>query len=279
LFVVEPFKAPFDCPDRLRLMYCPQAVLAGDNPAYVLRHKQASSMGQALTCMRDGSAGGCVSAGNTGGLVMLASHLVGIKPGVTRPALCTAVPTQTGASWLLDLGGMLAPDADRLVEYAYLGASEARRVLNRRVSVALLNVGQEAEKGPAVLREAAQRLKTAADFEYVGFVEPEGLFAGVADVVVCDGLMGNMVLKSAEAAAATVLTVVKAQFMASPWRRLLAWLCRGLFRQVRSQLHPAGLNGAVLLGLNGIVVKSHGGADKEAFLAALNVAYRAIRSN
>ncbi|HEY6527658.1 MAG TPA: phosphate acyltransferase [Cellvibrionaceae bacterium] len=279
LFVVEPFTAPSDCPDRLCLVYCQQAVLADDNPVYALRHKQASSMGQALTYVRDGLAGGCVSAGNTGSLVMLASHLVGIKPGVTRPALCTAVPTQTGASWLLDLGGVLSPDADRLAEYAYLGASEARRVLKRRISVALLNVGQEAEKGPQVLREAAQRLKSANDFDYIGFVEPAGLFAGAADVVVCDGLMGNMVLKSAEAAAATVLTVVKNEFMTSLWRRTLAWLCRGLFREIRSQLHPAGLNGALLLGLNGIVVKSHGGADKEAFLAALNIAYRAISSN
>lgn len=279
LFVVETFVAPFKCPERLCLVVCPLAVLPGDNPVQVLRHKQASSMGQAIARVRDGGADACVSAGNTGGLVMLAAHLLGISAGVTRPVLCTAVPTASGATWLLDLGGVLAPDADRLVEYAHLGAQQARRVLKRPVSVALLNLGQEEEKGPAEVKAAAQRLKATSEINYLGFVEPAGLFSGVADVVVCEGLLGNMVLKSAEAAAATVLSVVRREFSASLWRRLLAWLCRGVFKKVRAQLHPARLNGALLLGVNGIVVKSHGGADQEAFLAALNLAYRAVGSD
>ncbi|HMW48174.1 MAG TPA: phosphate acyltransferase [Cellvibrionaceae bacterium] len=279
LFVVESFAAPFACPARLRLVMCPLAVLPADNPTQVLRHKQASSMGQALVQLRDGAAQACVSAGNTGGLVMLAAHLLGIRAGVTRPVLCTAVPTAIGATWLLDLGGVLAPDADRLVEYAHLGAQQARRVLKRPVTVALLNLGQEDEKGPLEVKAAAQRLKISSEFEYVGFVEPAGLFAGAADVVVCEGLVGNMVLKSAEAAAATVLSVVRREFSASPWRRLLALFCRGVFGRVRRQLHPARLNGALLLGVNGVVVKSHGGADQEGFLAALNLAYRAVRSD
>lgn len=279
LFVVESFVAPTSCPERLRLVAAPSAVLPGDNPALVLRHKQASSMGQALAHVRSGAAHACVSAGNTGGLVMLAAHLLGICQGVTRPVLCTAVPTATGATWLLDLGGVLAPDADRLVEYAHLGAQQARRVLGRAVTVALLNLGQEDEKGPPEVKAAAQRLKNCSEFQYLGFVEPAGLFAGAADVVVCEGLIGNMVLKSAEAAASTVLGALRREFTASPWRRLLAWLCRGVFGRVRAQLHPAHLNGALLLGVNGVVVKSHGGADQEAFLAALNLAYRAAGSN
>ncbi|MFO1369712.1 MAG: phosphate acyltransferase [Marinagarivorans sp.] len=279
LFVLESFLPPANCPEGLRLVACPSAVLPADNPAQVLRHKQASSMGQALAQVRDGVAQACVSAGNTGGLVMLAAHMLGMNQGVSRPVLCTAVPTAVGATWLLDLGGVLTPDADRLVEYAYLGAQQARQVLKRPVSVALLNLGQEDAKGLPEVKAAAQRLKSSSDFQYLGFVEPAGLFSGAADVVVCEGLLGNMVLKSAEAAAATVLNVVRREFSASPWRRLLAWLCRGVFARVRAQLHPARLNGAVLLGVNGIVVKSHGGADQEAFLAALNLAYRALGSD
>lgn len=276
-FVTEPDALPGIHLDRLRVLASPQAVLAEDSPAFVLRHKQSSSMGMALAAVREGAVQGCLSAGNTGGLVMLAAHILGITPGVTRPVLCTAVPTQKGACWLLDLGGILAPDADRLVEYAHLGASQAARVLKRKVSVALLNLGEEAEKGLPSVRDAAAQLAFSNDFEYVGFVEPAGLFAGAADVVVCDGLVGNMVLKSAEAAAATVLTILWIHFSASVWRRILAWFCRGIFRQIRRQLHPAGLNGALLLGVNGTVVKSHGGANQEAIVAALNTVLRAIR--
>lgn len=278
LFVIDSFVAPFACPTRLRLVVCPSAVLPADSPAQVLRHKRASSMGQGLVQLRDGCAQAFVSAGNTGGLVMLAAHLVGIRAGVTRPVLCTAVPTTAGTTWLLDLGGVLAPDAQRLVEYAHLGAEQAGRVLGRPVSVALLNIGQEDSKGLPEVKEAAQQLKVCSEFNYLGFVEPAGLFAGAADVVVCGGLVGNMVLKSAEAAAATVLNLVRREFSASPWRRLLAFLCSGVFRHIRKQLHPARLNGALLLGVNGVVVKSHGSADQEAFLAALNLAYRATGS-
>ncbi|MEY4587966.1 MAG: hypothetical protein RL497_42 [Pseudomonadota bacterium] len=275
-FVQEPFLAPSEPPQHLCLVLCQEAVLAQDSPAFVLRHKQASSMGQALAALRAGRVQACVTAGNTGGLVMLAAHILGMQPDVSRPVLCTPVPTQNGATWLLDLGGVLAPDAPRLLEYACLGAAEATRVLKRRVRVALLNLGQEAEKGPKVVREAADLLAAHSEFDYMGFVEPAGLFAGDADVVVCDGLMGNMVLKSAEAAAATVLNALRSQFAANPWRRLLAGLFQGVFRQARAQLHPSALNGARLLGVNGVVVKSHGGADKEAFLAALHAALRAV---
>lgn len=277
-FVTEPWVAPENLASRMCIITCPQAVLASDSPQLVVRRKRDSSMGQALAALRAGSVCACLSSGNTGGLVMLAAHILGMQAGVHRPVLCTRVPTQTGFTWVLDLGGVLMPDAQRLVEYAHLGAQQAARSLGRRVSVGLLNIGKEAHKGTEVVRQAAEYLAAKAEFEYVGFIEPAGLFAGKADVVVCDGLAGNLVLKSAEAAAATVLNILRSQFKANPWRLFLAWLCRGIFRQVHSQLHPAQLNGAQLLGVNGLVVKSHGSADQEALVAALTIVYRAAGS-
>jgi phosphate acyltransferase len=277
-YVADSFVAPTVIPARIRIVYCPQAVLPADSPQQVVRRKRDSSMGQALDALRSGAVSACLSSGNTGGLVMLAAHILGMQAGVHRPVLCTKIPTRTGSTWLLDLGGVLTPDAVRLLEYAHLGAQQAARSLRRRVRVGLLNIGREAHKGTDVVRQAAELLAVNTEFDYVGFIEPSGIFAGDADVVVCDGLSGNLVLKSAEAAAATVLSILRSQFKTNPWRLILAWLCEGVFRQVRDQLHPAQLNGAHLLGVNGLVVKSHGSADTEAFVAALTLVYRAAGS-
>lgn len=261
-----------DLPDalrpRLRVVSVTGFVEMDASPARALRRSRDSSMARALTDVAEGGSRAAVSAGNTGALMALSRTLLGTLPGIERPALMTAFPVAGGRAWVLDLGANVGVDAERLLEFAMLGSAAVEVLLGRPARVGLLNIGREPSKGPDVVREAARRLEQQAGLDYCGFVEGHDVFAGRADVVVCDGFAGNVLLKSAEGAIGMLLDE-----LADDARRPLRGL--GLRRSLAAlaeRFDPGRHNGASLLGINGIVVKSHAHADTAGLARAIELA-------
>lgn len=258
---------------RLALRDCSQVIAGDDRPSRVLRDKPDASMARAVERHAAGEFDGCVSAGNTGALLALGRRWLDTFPGIDRPALCTAAPTVDGHVWLLDMGANLECSDLHLYQFALMGHQLARLVDgNVSPRLALLNIGSEAGKGPVVVRKAAERLRADEALNFQGYIEGDGLFTGIVDVVVCDGFAGNLVLKASEGVARTFAGALGAELKAS-WRtRLGAALCLPVLRRFAARIDPGRYNGAPLLGLNGVVVKSHGGAGAREFAAAIHVA-------
>ena len=247
-------------------------IAMASSPAEALRHGRASSMAQALDRIAEGSADAVVSSGNTGALMALARYRLGTLPGIERPALMTEFPVVGGSAWVLDLGANIGVDAERLAEFAVLGSAAVGALLKRKPRVGLLNIGSEPNKGPDVVREAARRC-AATDIDLVGFVEGHDVFAGAADVVVCDGFAGNVLLKSAEGAIAMLLAEIEqagSRMFAGPGLRRLR-------TRMQRAYDPARHNGASLLGISGIVIKSHAHASVEGIAHAIGVAALEVR--
>ncbi|MFG6178217.1 phosphate acyltransferase PlsX [Halomonas sp. THAF12] len=236
-------------------------------PAQALRHGHDSSMAAMLECLARGEADAGVCAGNTGALLALSRRALGTVADVARPAISTAIPTaREGRCYLLDLGANVDVESSRLVDFALMGEVMARHVDGlERPRVALLNVGVEGTKGPASVQQADRMLCRLPGINYVGFIEGDGIFAGEADVVVCDGFVGNAVLKASEGLARMLVRRVQATFEAHWTSRLVGVLARPALARLRRELDPVRYNGASLLGLGGIVIKSHGGADATGF--------------
>ncbi|MGO2132226.1 MAG: phosphate acyltransferase PlsX [Halomonas sp.] len=256
------------------------AVLAdSQQPAWALRHGGDTSMARMLACVASGKAAAGVSAGNTGALMALARHTLGTVAGITRPAISTAIPTcNEGRCYLLDLGANVDVGPGRLVEFARMGDAMARHVDGlQRPRVALLNVGVEGTKGSPTVKEADRRLRELVDIHYIGYVEGDGIFSGAADVVVCDGFTGNAVLKASEGLAKMLVARVQATFEAHWSSRLVGLLARPALMRLRDELDPVRYNGASLLGIRGIVVKSHGSADAAGFHYAVARAAQEVR--
>lgn len=260
--------------DRLERVHCAEALAMDASPAEVLRRGRDSSMARSLEFAVRKSVDAVVSAGNTGALMMLARSRLGMLPGIERPALMTEFPVRGGSTRVLDLGANVGVDAARLVEFALLGNAAAASMLERRPRVALLNIGSEPGKGPDVVREAA-RLCAEQDLDFQGFVEGHAVFEGGVDVVVCDGFAGNVLLKSAEGAIAMLLDQIDQA--AGRWGtgpRL-----RGLRKRLHRAFEPSGHNGASLLGVDGIVIKSHAHASVSGLVHAIGVATAEVRNN
>ncbi|MCK2182670.1 phosphate acyltransferase PlsX [Halomonas getboli] len=236
-------------------------------PAQALRHGRDSSMAAMLTCLARGEVEAGVSAGNTGALMALSRRELGTVAGVARPAISTAIPTdREGRCYLLDLGANVDVDARRLLDFALMGEIMARHVDGlEQPRVALLNVGVEGTKGPSSVQQADRMLRRVRGMRYIGFIEGDGIFAGEADVVVCDGFVGNAVLKASEGLAKMLVRRVQATFEAHWTSRLVGALARPALARLRRELDPVRYNGASLLGLDGIVIKSHGSADAAGF--------------
>ncbi|WP_110687475.1 phosphate acyltransferase PlsX [Salinicola aestuarinus] len=265
---------------RVQLVDSPRVILQSTPPMEALENPASTSMLSMLESVRDGRVAAGVSCGNTGALMALARRELGSVPGVSRPAISTAVPTRDGGRcYLLDLGASVDVHARHLVDFAYMGALMASAVDGiERPKVALLNIGVEAGKGVARVREADADLRARDDctFEYVGYCEGDTIFSGDADVVVCDGFVGNAVLKASEGVAKMLLKRLQSTFEAH-WRtRLLSVLARPALKRLKSQLDPVRYNGASLLGLNHIVVKSHGNAGERSFAFAIERAMREV---
>ena len=264
---------------RLSVRHASQRVEMGDPPSQVLRSKRDSSMRVALDLVREGEADACVSAGNTGALMATARFVLKTLPGIDRPAIVSALPTTTGHTHVLDLGANVEATSRHLFEFAVMGSELASAVDDvERPSVGLLNVGQEDIKGSEPVKEAA-RLLAESDLHYIGFVEGDDIYRGTADVVVCDGFVGNVALKSSEGVARMISDLIRGEFERSSASRLMGLLARPVLRRLAARLDPRSYNGASFLGLRGIVIKSHGSADVVAFKRAILEAVAEIRKN
>ena len=266
-------------PARLSIVPASETITMDEKPAAALRGKPDSSMRVALELLRDGKVQACVSAGNTGALMALSRHVLKTLPGIDRPAMVAAIPTQTGYCQLLDLGANVDCTAEHLFQFSVMGSVAAEALGVARPRVALLNIGTEDIKGNQQVKLAAALLQQARGLNYIGFVEGDGLYRGEADVVVCDGFVGNILLKSSEGLATMIATRIESLFRQSLVSRLVGVLALPLMRRLQADLAPARHNGASFLGLQGIVVKSHGSAGVEGFQSAIARAVIEIQEN
>jgi len=257
------------------LRHAEDVVTADSKPSAAIRTGRRSSMRLAIDAVEAGEAVCAVSAGNTGALMAIAKIVLKTLPGIDRPAIATFLPTAVGESVILDLGANVECDADNLVQFALMGDAFARAVLGlSRPSIGLLNIGSEELKGGESVREAHQRLRDGVPgLTYFGFVEGTDIGKGTVDVVVTDGFTGNVALKTAEGTAKLYSGFLRSAFKSSLLARLGYLLARPALEQMRHRLDPRRYNGAMLLGLNGIVVKSHGSSDEIGFANAIGVAH------
>jgi glycerol-3-phosphate acyltransferase PlsX len=263
-----------------RIVHTDVAVSMDDKPSQALRRgRRTSSMWLAIDAVKKGDADVAVSAGNTGALMAMARFNLRTLPGVDRPAIAAVWPTTRGDSVVLDLGATIGGDAHHLVTLAVMGSAMASVLFDlERPTVGLLNIGVEEIKGHEEIREAAEMLRAMnlPQLNYVGFVEGDGIGKGAADVIVSEGFSGNIALKAAEGTARQMSEFLR-NAMARTWRSRIGYLfARNAFKALRDKLDPNKSNGGVLLGLKGIVVKSHGGTDAEGFAYAVDVGYEMV---
>ena len=260
--------------DTTTLVHTNEIVADDAKPSAALRSGRGSSMRLAIDAVADGRAAGVVSAGNTGALMAMAKFVLKMLPGIDRPAIASFFPTQRGESVMLDLGANIECDAENLVQFALMGDVFARTVLGLiEPTVGLLNVGEEDLKGNDAVRGASARLRLAVTpIRFYGFVEGDDIAAGTVDVVVTDGFTGNVAVKTAEGTAKLFAEFLEAAFRHSLSARIGYLFARGALRKLRMRCDPRRYNGAMLLGLNGIAVKSHGSTDAFGFANAIGVA-------
>lgn len=264
-----------------RVVHTDVAVRMDDKPSQALRNgRWKSSMWLAIDAVKKGEADAAVSAGNTGALMAMARFNLRMLPGIERPAIAASWPTLKGSSIVLDLGASIGADAEHLIDMAVMGSAMAR-VLYRldRPSVGLLNIGVEEVKGLEPVREAGRILREnpPPHLDYIGFVEGDDIGRGKADVVVTEGFAGNIALKAAEGTARQFADYLRGAISESIWSKLGYLLARRAFRKLRDKMDPRKSNGGVFLGLNGVVIKSHGGTDAEGFAAAIDVGHAMVR--
>jgi len=266
--------AKLDVHERVQFQHASQTVTMADKPGTSLRAKPDSSMKVALELLHTQTAAACVSAGNTGALMTTAYFILKTLPGVLRPALMSALPTKDGQhSLILDLGANPVCDADTLFQFGVMGAVAAEaRAPGRKAKVALLNMGEEDIKGNDSVKGAALQFQQCPHIDYIGFIEGDDLFSGVADVIVCDGFVGNVALKSCEGLADLLLSNIKASISKHWASRLFAKLFYRRLSKSWEWLKPDHYNGASLIGLRGVVIKSHGDANADAFFSAIEQA-------
>lgn len=257
-----------------------RVVAMDEKPAQALRRGKGTSLWNAIEAIREGQADAAVSAGNTGALMAMARFNLRTLPGIDRPAIAAVWPTLRGDTVVLDLGASIGGDAHHLVALAVMGSAMASVLFDiERPTVGLLNIGVEEMKGHEEIREAAEQLRAMnlPQLNYLGFVEGDGIGKGLADVIVTEGFSGNIALKAAEGTARQMSELLR-NAMSRTWLSRLGYLlARGAFQALRNKMDPKKSNGGVLLGLKGVVVKSHGGADAEGFAYAVDVGYEMAR--
>jgi phosphate acyltransferase len=253
---------------RIRLHDADSVLPMDVSTARALRQGQGSSMQLSLELLVAGEVQAVVSAGNTGALMALSRQVMGMLPGIERPALMASVPGAGKLVWVLDLGANVGVDAHRLLEFARLGHFAVQVLTGKTPRTGLLNIGHEPSKGPDVLREAGRLIEAERTIDYAGFVEADAVFAGAVDLVVCDGFAGNVLLKSAEGMVRLVFDEIDRGLGRGP----TGWLARRRLRSLHDRLDPAMHNGAPLLGIRGTVIKSHGAACVRGVAAAVRLA-------
>ncbi|WP_259239075.1 phosphate acyltransferase PlsX [Rheinheimera pacifica] len=263
---------------QLHIRHSTQIVSMADKPSVALRSKRDSSMRVALDLVDKGEVQACVSAGNTGALIAMAHFVLKMLNGVDRPALISALPAVEGNPvYMLDLGATVNCDADTLFQFAVMGAVMAEEVIGiSQPKVALLNMGEEEIKGSDQIKRASMLLSDCNDINYIGYIEGNDIFTGKADVIVCDGFVGNVALKTCEGVAKLILRRFESSIKDKVTAQLFGWLIKPFIKNLYQGVNPDHYNGASLIGLRGIVVKSHGNATKDAFLSAIRQAVREV---
>lgn len=264
--------------ERLAIRHASEVVGMSESPVDALRKKKNSSMRLAIDMVKDGSAEACVSAGNTGALMATAKYVLKMLPGIDRPAIIAELPAIGGTVHMLDLGANTVSDPQQLFQFAVMGSivtSDIRRI--ERPRIALLNIGVEDTKGHGSVKEAAALLH-ASSLNYVGYIEGNEIFSGKADVVVADGFTGNVALKTMEGTVGLAAHYLRRAFTRNWFSRIQALMAAPVLRRLRVEMDSRNYNGASLVGLNGIVIKSHGGADAYAFQHAIDTALVEVKN-
>jgi len=263
---------------RLRIHHASEVVTMDDQPALALRSKKDSSMRVAVNLVKSGEANACVSAGNTGALMAISRFVLKMLPGIERPAIASVLPTLNGHTHVLDLGANVDCSAEHLLQFGIMGAMLVEAVDHKeRPSVGLLNIGEEDIKGNEVVKRAAELLR-ASGLNFYGNVEGNDIYKGTTDVVVCDGFVGNVALKASEGLAKMIGELLRQEFKRNLLTKLAGLMATPVMNAFKKRVDPRRYNGASLLGLRGIVVKSHGGADIFAFEHAIEAAVEEVRN-
>lgn len=262
--------------DRLIIQHASQVVLMDESPALALRGKKDSSMRVAINLVKEGKADAAVSAGNTGALMATGRFVLRTLKGIDRPAICAAIPAASGHTYMLDLGANIDSTSEHLYQFAIMGSELVHAIDGvEKPRVGLLNIGSEDMKGNEQVKAAHKNLKSG-DFNYIGFVEGDDIFHGDVDVIVCDGFVGNVALKTTEGLAKMVSEEIKSGYTKSLYAKFAALVSMPVIKSFRKRFDHRRHNGASFLGLKGIVIKSHGGADDVAFANAISIARKAV---
>src|SRR5689334_18118093 len=266
--------------EGLRVHHAGEVVASDEPPAQAMRYKKDSSMRVAVNLVKAGEAHACVSAGNTGALMAISRFVLKTLPGIDRPAIAAVLPNMKGGyTYVLDLGANVDCTPEQLMQFGVMGAMLVAAVEHKeRPSVGLLNIGVEDIKGNETVKRAAELLR-ASGLNFAGNVEGDDIYKGTSDVVVCDGFVGNALLKASEGVATMIVGFLRQEFTRTPWNMLAAWMAKPVRKALRARMDPGKYNGASLLGLKGIVIKSHGSADEYAFGQALERALEEVEND
>lgn len=265
---------------RCEIIHAPEMVEMDELPSVALRTKKNSSMRIAINCVKEGKADACVSAGNTGALMATARFVLKTLPGIDRPAIVAELPSMKGKMWVIDLGANVDSCAEHLFQFAVMGSALIQAVDHiPKPKIAVLNIGVEEIKGNDQVKRTAYMLSECKLLNYVGYVEGDGFYLGDCHLIVCDGFVGNVALKASEGLAKMINRQIKEVFLQSFGSKLIGLLAKPILKRLKKRLDPARYNGATLIGLNGIVIKSHGGANSLAFENAIYQAALQVKSN
>ncbi|MEK7990758.1 MAG: phosphate acyltransferase PlsX [Thiotrichaceae bacterium] len=270
---------PAQLKQRITIHHTSQVVEMDEKPSLALKKKKDSSMRVAINLVKSGEVDACVSAGNTGALMATARYVLKTLPGIDRPAIISTIPTMNGHTHMLDLGANVDSSSEHLLQFAVMGSVLTSAVDNiDKPRIGLLNIGQEEMKGNERVKETA-RLLADLPINYIGFVEGDDIFKGTADVIVCDGFVGNVALKTCEGVAKMIAHYAKQSFSQNLYARLAGLIALPVIKSLKRKIDPRRYNGASLLGLRGIVIKSHGSADIVSFSQAIEEAIIEVEKN
>ncbi len=265
---------------QLSIVHASEVVSMDELPSHALRNKKNSSMRVAINLVKEDRAQACVSAGNTGALMATARYVLKTLPGIDRPAIISELPTMKGKTWVIDLGANVDSCAEHLFQFAVMGSALIQAIEKKpKPKIALLNIGVEEIKGNDQVKRTAHMLTECSVMNYVGYVEGDHFYSGDVDLVVCDGFVGNVALKASEGIAKLLLNVLQESFHQNWFTKMAGLIALPALRHLKKRLDPSQYNGASMLGLNGIVIKSHGGADALGFEFAIEQAVLEAKNN
>jgi glycerol-3-phosphate acyltransferase PlsX len=265
---------------QINIVHASEVIAMDELPSHALRNKKDSSMRVAINLVKEGKAKACVSAGNTGALMATARFVLKTLPGIDRPAIISELPTRSGKTWVIDLGANVDSCAEHLFQFAVMGSALIQAIEKKtKPKIALLNIGVEEIKGNDQVKRTAHMLAECSIMNYVGYVEGDQFYTGDVDLVVCDGFVGNVALKASEGLAKLLVTLLKESFNRNWLTKFVGLIALPVLKHFQNRIDPSRYNGASMLGLNGIVIKSHGGANELGFQHAIEQAVLEVQSN